>query len=269
LARANPTEIYQVLMNLCVNARDAMPRGGRLTLDARRCMQAPLEAREASIVITVSDTGTGIDAKTKPLIFEPFFSTKEPGAGFGIGLSTVRDIVRAHGGHVDVDSEVGHGTNFRIYLPPAGSASQDLVRAGGALPRLDIRARGRVLIVDDEAVVRRSIRRLLKQAGYSAYEAAGGQAALELISREPNGFDAVLLDVDMPGMDGPQTLSLLRERKPELRALFMTGHAATSRVGTTPCLRKPCSAEELVAAVGRACQSEPETDEWTEVTCHR
>jgi two-component system cell cycle sensor histidine kinase/response regulator CckA len=232
-----------------------------------RCsVDAPPEAPDASIVIAVSDTGTGIDARTKPRIFEPFFTTKERGAGFGIGLSTVRDIVRAHGGHVGVESELGRGTTFLVYLPPAQSIPRRVSRSERALRRPSVRMGRRVLIVDDEAVVRRSVRRVLQQAGYSAVEAASGSAALELLSKQADQFDVVLLDVDMPGMDGPRTLSALRERRPELRGLFMTGHAAGARIGTTPCLRKPCSAEEIVAAVSRAYETAPEDDEWTEVT---
>ncbi len=211
------SQLEQILLNLATNARDAMPRGGRLTFSARN-------ADSGYVELSVSDTGTGMDAETAHKAFEPFFTTKSVGKGTGLGLSTVFGLVTGVGGRVSVDSAPGRGTTFRLLLPlardsvPAVPMSDRRLVLGG-------KANGRILLVEDDVNVRELCRSVLRREGYEVIEAAHPEEALELALEEVRGFDLLVTDVIMPGMSGVELSELLRAKDPELPVLFMSGYA--------------------------------------------
>jgi two-component system cell cycle sensor histidine kinase/response regulator CckA len=217
-------QIHQVLINLCVNARDAMPRGGILTLRTRRDREAGAGDGPApfAVMLEVTDTGEGIPREILPKIFDPFFTTKGPGEGTGLGLSIVYGIVKQHGGHVDVSSEPGRGTTFRLLLPGSDSRIEEAVEA----PASRSRAGGRetILIVDDESTVRSLVRISLSEVGYTVLEAGDGIEALEAYRRHGPSIDLVLIDLIMPHLGGRETYLKLREMNPALKAIFATGY---------------------------------------------
>ena len=224
-----PTLLYQVLLNLCVNARDAMPDGGTLTLAAANLVSegrfgqagAPLPAGDY-VLISVSDTGTGIPPEILSRIWEPLFTTKAPGRGTGLGLATVARIVREHGGHIAVDSVVGKGTTFHIYLPAVRSKSDTLLM----LPPPPIPGRGELLLfVDDEATIREVARVGLESNGYRVLTAADGVEAILLFGRHREEIAAVVLDLTMPYRDGRSTLRALRQADPHVKVLVSSGNA--------------------------------------------
>ena len=255
--RADRTQLTQVLMNLAVNARDAMPGGGTLTLatgyrvvsaaDARA--QRGLSAGAYSLLI-VSDTGTGMDEATRARIFEPFFTTKEPGKGTGLGLSMVYGIVKQTGGYVHVDTVLGAGTTFTIHLPVTTSPVSEPKR----VRRRGIRPRGSetVLVAEDEDGVRAPVRRILLAHGYRVLEAADGPSALHVAQQHRGKIDLLLTDVVMPGMNGGELARRLRRLRTGIRVVFMSGYS-TEAVAThgvlspgASFLQKPFSVEELV-----------------------
>ena len=213
-----------------VNARDAMPDGGRLThLDgergARRRRRAAARAVKPGsyVVLTVSDTGIGMDEETMAHIFEPFFTTKATGQGTGLGLATVDGIVKQGGGEIAVRSEPGRGTTFDIYLPRA-SASAGVA----AVPRAKAPAGGgteTILVVDDEEPLRRIAKRILEAAGYTVLVAGNGAEALSICAQHPGTIHLLVSDVVMPGMTGAALADRVREARPETRVLFMSGYA--------------------------------------------
>jgi signal transduction histidine kinase/ActR/RegA family two-component response regulator len=247
-------ELHQVIMNLCLNARDAMPTGGRLRIRAK--LKNIEASGRAQVAIAIEDSGSGMDAATRGRIFEPFFTTKPDGAGFGLGLSTVREVVSMHGGQVDVESEIGKGTSFFLHLP--ASAGQPMpVRITGGHRELRPRpaACALILLVDDEEVVRRSTARLLRQAGHQVLEAPGGKEAAELFLNAERRPDLVILDLDMPHLNGEQTQRLLLNIDPKARILFMSGHddfirENSASIGSAAAyLRKPCNVALLLSTV--------------------
>jgi hypothetical protein len=262
--RADPTQIHQVLMNLCVNARDAMPQGGTLTVVAHNVTldSAQLKAHPdcqpgAYVVLRVSDNGVGIEPGILDRIFEPFFTTKEPGQGTGLGLATVHGIVRSHGGFVEVRSRVGHGTSFEVFLPasPEGTAGH-----GAAPPSCHRNGRGElVMVVDDEAEIRRVTRQVLENRGYRVVVASDGAEAMQLYSRHEKEIQLVLTDVAMPVMDGLALIGWMRNRNPQVRVLASTGAAdfqkpdakfqALRDLNVKTILIKPYTAEDLLTAV--------------------
>lgn len=233
---ADPTQMQQILMNLVVNARDAMSAGGRLTIETRRVrMDAEQAARSAGarpgdfVCLTVSDTGAGIDAETLGHIFEPFFTTKPLAVGTGLGLSTVYGIVRQSNGWIEVESAPGAGATFRIFLPSI---------AGGGAPEVEAAAledaaagRGTILLVEDQPEVRELSASILKGAGYAVLEAAGGAEALALAAAHPGAIDILVSDVVMPGMTGPQLAKELRAPRPAVKVLYVTGYATEAQMG--------------------------------------
>ncbi len=257
-------ELHQVLMNLCLNARDAMPDGGKLTLAARR-EALPDHEPLGRIVVTVSDTGSGMDDATKAQIFEPFFTTKK-GTGFGIGLATVRDMVNLLGGHVTVASSPGAGASFSVVLPEASRPSArrvtSTVRNKLELPR---GAPLTIMLIDDEQMVRRSMRRVLEQAGHEVVEANNGSEALALLAapdaRRP---DVVILDVDMPGMTGEETLVALLAADPRAVVLMTSGHRnridedRLRQLGARGFVHKPWRTPELLRSIDDI-SGEPDT----------
>ncbi len=229
--RADPGMLDQVLMNLAVNARDAMPGGGDLTV-ATEIVQPGEELRRRHPEMTgtmharlqMADTGCGIAPEVLTRIFEPFFTTKAPGKGTGLGLATVFGVVRQHGGFINVTSEPGHGTAFEVLLPLDNRDRQELVPDAGNSP---VGARGEtVLVIEDDSAVRELAVRALKMHGYRVREAANGPEALAVAAELP-ALDLLLTDVIMPGgLDGQQVADRLRADRPGLRVVFMSGYTA-------------------------------------------
>ncbi len=247
-------ELHQVIMNLCLNARDAMPDGGTLRIRAELVDLAPDE--RTRVRIAIEDTGSGIDPVTRAQIFEPFFTTKPEGAGFGLGLSTVREVVNMHGGQVDVESAPGKGTSFFIYLPASSGQPQPVrITSGHRDLRPQNGSSARILLVDDEEVVRRSTARLLRQAGHEVLEAPGGKQATQLYINSERFPDLVILDLDMPHLNGEQTQRVILSIDPRARILFMSGHEDFVRENSSSIgaaagyLRKPCSVALLLSTV--------------------
>ncbi|WP_052640177.1 PAS domain-containing hybrid sensor histidine kinase/response regulator [Zavarzinella formosa] len=214
--KADHGHMIQLLMNLAVNARDAMPLGGRLTVRTRNEGQFQL--------LEVEDTGVGMDAETKLRIFEPFFTTKPVGQATGIGLATVHSIVERAGGTIEADSVVGSGTTFRILLPTCADRSP--AKPTGFSRRPDIRARETILLVEDEDMVRSLATRILEGKGYRVFAAPCPADAIDLHSRVPGQVDMLLSDVVMPGMGGRELADKLRDIQPDLRVLFMSGYTS-------------------------------------------
>jgi PAS domain S-box-containing protein len=256
----DPTELHQVLMNLCVNARDAMPRGGRLSLSLSTAdVDAATAARHAGasagryIVLQVQDSGTGIAAETLERIFEPFFTTKEVGRGTGLGLSTAIGIVQRHRGFITVYSEVGTGTTFHIYLPETsdGSAnpSPSVPVRREALPRGNGEL---ILVADDESDIRDTATRVLTAFGYRVLAAENGAEAVSRFVEHRAEIAVVLTDMAMPVMDGPATIVALRAIDPAVRIIGSSGRASNGGVakaigaGVSHFLAKPYTAERLL-----------------------
>ena len=234
--KADEGQIFQVIMNLAVNARDAMPDGGEIAVRTANVSERESLglkdlglARGEYVLCEVRDTGTGIKPEHLEKIFDPFFSTKEVGKGTGLGLSTVYGIVKQTGGTIAVDSEIGVGTTFRIYLPRYVESEDDLKalesKAEAPEKNADLTGTATVLLVEDEEAVRSFASRALSTRGYKVLEAGSGVEALEVMDREEGKIDLVVSDVVMPEMDGPTLLRHLRERNPEIRIVFMSGYA--------------------------------------------
>ncbi|HLA79491.1 MAG TPA: ATP-binding protein [Vicinamibacteria bacterium] len=257
--KADPGQMQQVLVNLAVNARDAMPSGGRLTIRTANLEAPEAESSRAGAVwryvrLTVSDTGCGMDAETRARLFEPFFTTKAKGSGTGLGLATVYGIVAQSGGAISVETAPGQGASFRIDLPRTDEAveperpSEPAIRHGGSET---------LLLVEDEDSVRRLALEVLRSRGYTVLEAARPQAALEAATRHPGPIHLLVTDVVMPGMDGPTLAQRLLELRPGLKVLFMSGYSeeAVARGGVLEegagFLQKPAKPDELTRAVRR------------------
>jgi signal transduction histidine kinase/CheY-like chemotaxis protein len=228
--RADPGQVVQVLLNLAVNARDAMPRGGRLTVEfddveldgAYAASHHPLPPGRY-VMMAVTDTGHGMDAETQRRVFEPFFTTKPEGQGTGLGLSTVYGIVRQSGGFVWVYSEVGHGTTFKVLLPRVDETPETLPREGATRPRPP-RPGLRILLVEDDPGVRAIMQDLLEGEGYFVDAASRPEEALELAAKD-HAFDLLVTDVIMPGLGGRELARRLQELHPGLKAVYVSGYA--------------------------------------------
>ncbi|HVR37167.1 MAG TPA: PAS domain S-box protein, partial [Methylomirabilota bacterium] len=262
------TQIQQVLLNLCVNARDAMPGGGMLRLETgnaqieNRTTPMLLEPVSGPFVrLLVSDTGAGIPSHVMDRIFEPFFTTKEPGRGTGLGLSTVLDIVRSHGGFVEVISQEGRGTTFEVFLPAAPEPEQKA--AEQAAPELPAGRAELVLVIDDETAVLEMTRTVLETFGYHVLTASDGPQALGLYRTHQDEVAVVLTDIMMPVMDGPATLRALREMRPGLKAIGLSGMDAevqsAIQAGTSfsAFLTKPYSTRNLLETLRRTLDEAP------------
>jgi CheY-like chemotaxis protein len=225
--RADPTQIEQVLMNLAVNARDAMPDGGRLAIETANAAMdddyVRVHAGAAAgryVCIAVSDTGQGMTKEVQTHIFEPFFTTKEPGKGTGLGLSTVYGIVKQSEGFIYVYSEPGHGTTFKIYLPAVRARSSGRRRDGTAAA-----ARSEtVLLVEDEEGLRELIAELLVENGYNVLAAENPAKAIEMAQHYAGEIHLLLTDVVMPHMNGRELAGRVKERRPDVRVLYMSGY---------------------------------------------
>ena len=253
-------QIHQALMNLCLNARDAMPAGGRLKVTVRReITQGAAAVLGEAVMISVADTGIGMDEATRRRAFESFFTTKEGSRGTGLGLATVLETVKVHGGYVDLQSQLGQGTTVRLFFPAAPST--DVVRARTkTLANISVRSvrearnKVRVLLVDDDNAVRRSLSRVLVMLGHEVEQAADGQAALDAYPAvRPN---IVLMDLDMPVLSGRQAYLRLMTLDPRAKVILMSGHGGLGTLDGPPSgcqfLQKPCGAEQIRAAIANA-----------------
>ncbi|MGE4067270.1 MAG: MASE1 domain-containing protein [Vicinamibacterales bacterium] len=258
LVRVDPGQIEQVIMNLVVNARDAMPQGGRLTVetgDATVERDSPGLGEVpagAYVMLAVTDTGTGMSAEVKARIFEPYFTTKDVGKGTGLGLSTAYGIIRQSDGHVHVYSEPGLGTTFRVYLPRAeAEAVAAAEETGQGIPG----GTEHILLVEDDTSVRRLSKEILVRLGYSVTEAASGRAGLALGSDDTRHFDLALCDVILGDMSGPAVVEALRALRPSVRVLYMSGYTDEAIVRTgvldegQPFLQKPFTPMDLARKI--------------------
>jgi signal transduction histidine kinase/ActR/RegA family two-component response regulator len=263
--RADVAQLEQVLVNLAVNARDAMPHGGRLAIETANRVVSDREAAALEITpgpfveLRVRDTGIGIPADLKARIFEPFFTTKPKGAGTGLGLSMVYGFVRQSGGAISVDSVPAEGTTFSLLLPRTSETSDTAPALTAGAPQTE-RGSGTVLIAEDERALRRLSATVLGQAGYRTLEAADGQQALDMFQVHAFSVVMVVTDVVMPRMGGIELARRLRKARPELPILFVTGYVEKSAslhesAAGTPVLLKPFAPEALLRAVSSAIQA--------------
>jgi PAS domain S-box-containing protein len=268
LVKVDPGQFEQAVINLAVNARDAMPRGGRLTIETRNVeldeghVRRHPDARPGRyVVVAVTDTGHGMDAATQTRIFEPFFTTKGPGRGTGLGLAMVYGFVKQSGGHIEVVSEVGFGTTFEVYLPctddavRCGSSPQDVV----TIPK----STETILLVEDQAAVRSFARHVLLAGGYTVLEAADGEEALRVARPYQGVIHLLVTDVVMPLMNGRQLADVLARDRPAIRVLYVSGHAddAVTRCGVQTMdgafLQKPFGPARLAQKVREVLDTDP------------
>lgn len=252
------TQLHQVIMNFCVNARDAMPGGGKLTIQAANVhidenyARMNLEAKPGRfVVITIADSGVGIPPHIINKIFEPFFTTKDQGKGTGLGLSTALGIVKGHGGFINVYSETGRGTQFKIYLPAADTPFTVPIESSGLLPV----GRGElILVVDDEIAIREITRGTLEAYGYRALTASDGTEAVAVYAQHKDEIKLVLTDLMMPYMDGPATIRALQKLNPHVKIIASSGLAENGKMaelngGVSRFLPKPYTAEKLLTTL--------------------
>jgi len=250
--RGDRSQMQNVLINLAVNARDAMPEGGRLEFSTSVTQDG---ARE-SVTIVVSDCGSGMDAATRSRIFEPFFTTKPVGEGSGLGLAVSYGTILTHNGEIEVQSSVGVGTSFTIHLPAVAGNGQEQASVHGSRPNA-IHGTGKILIVDDEEYIRNVTRSMLEGIGYDVETAEGGLAALNQLKERRKSFDAVILDIMMPGLDGAATLRRLRQEAPSLPVLMISGYgdddllAQVATMEVDGFLRKPFTLVDLSVEVAK------------------
>ncbi|HKO48593.1 MAG TPA: PAS domain-containing protein [Polyangiaceae bacterium] len=263
---ADPGQLEQVIVNLCVNARDAMERGGHLTIEtetvlinARYCESHPWAKPGRYVLLSVTDTGVGMTAEVRERAFEPFFTTKGPHQGTGLGLSTVYGIVQQHDGMVHLYSEPGAGTTFKVYLPAHARPVQSV---GNKLAPLPPRGQETILLAEDEEQVRGAVVQILQRAGYRTIAAANGLDAIALLRDGTEPVHLVLLDVVMPGLGGPETWEQMVGLRPGLRVLFSSGYADDRYRQLLPAgavlLEKPFRAEDLLRRVRQLLDQSPE-----------
>jgi CheY-like chemotaxis protein len=227
-------QMEQVFMNLYVNAWQAMPGGGEIYLETENVLLDDAQAFPYAVKlgeyvkITVTDTGTGMDEKTKARIFDPFFTTKEMGRGTGLGLATVYGIIKGHKGVINVDSEPGHGTTFTLYLP---ASEKEVVKEKAAMGTMT-RGTETILLVDDEQMVAEVTRELLESLGYRVYVAGSGQEAIAVYMEKRDEIDLVILDMIMPGISGGETYNRLKEINPDIRVLLSSGYSINGEAKT-------------------------------------
>jgi two-component system, cell cycle sensor histidine kinase and response regulator CckA len=257
--KADPSQLQQVLMNLALNARDAMPHGGQITIatanvevDETYAGQYPFTKPDSYVMLTVSDSGIGMDKVTQSRMFEPFFSTKEAGKGTGLGLSTVYGIVQQSGGSISADSEPGHGTTFKIYFPRFEEIATVIPQEKAAPLRGGSET---ILLVDDAAPLRKLTRRLLEDCGYTVLEAGDAVEAVHMAGRHKGPLPLMITDVVMPGLSGPDLAKKLATARPETRVLYTSGYiddaiASPAMMGPQGAfLEKPFSRDALVRKV--------------------
>ncbi len=263
---ADAGQVEQVLMNLVLNAVDAMPDGGTITISTANADLPSGEIRgeqDSFVRLSVSDTGIGMDTATKDHIFEPFFTTKEPGKGTGLGLSTVYGIVEQHGGSIRIESEVGRGTTFHVFLPSDARPVAMTPPVTPAEPPKSPR-RATVLVVDDELPLLASLHRMLSGRGYDVLRAGSGEDALRAIARSPSPVQVVLTDLKMPGLAGRDLFDAIAEASPSTGILVMSGYAPDDlreliEERQMPFLAKPFALDDLVAAIEQVLARASET----------
>jgi two-component system cell cycle sensor histidine kinase/response regulator CckA len=259
---ADATQMHQILLNLCVNARDAMPNGGGIAILAKDVTLTQAEADKFIgakpinyVLLKVTDTGTGIPTEIIDKIFEPFFTTKEIGKGTGLGLSTVITIIKSHGGFLDLQTQVGKGTTFNVYLPAAESSAAPVTTDR---PASELRGKGEtVMVVDDEPAVVEMTKGILQHYGYKVVTANHGADALALHSQCKESVKVVLMDMMMPVMDGPTAIRELKSKMPELQVIAISGLMQSETLKErlnieVPFLQKPFAAEKLLECLKRA-----------------
>jgi CheY-like chemotaxis protein len=251
--------LEQVVMNLAINARDAMPKGGELVIETENVMISESDALTHPdfplgryVLLSVTDTGVGMDKEVKERLFEPFFTTKEPGQGTGLGLSTVYGIVKQHQGQIHFESEQGKGSTFKVYLPIVERSAADV---GTKIERPVKGGTETILIAEDESDLRRLVKRFLERAGYSVLEASDGREAIDLFRKESSRIDLLLLDVVMPETGGHEVFEEARRINPKIRTLFTSGYSEdgihTDFVLQEHCrlLQKPYEIKDLLRQV--------------------
>jgi CheY-like chemotaxis protein len=260
LVQADPTQMHQVLMNLCVNARDAMPKGGTLSLHAENVTLAagasalPADAKPGDyVLLRVTDTGSGIPPEVLQRIWEPFFTLKPAGQGTGLGLSTVLTIIKTHDGFVDVRSEAGRGSCFQIFMPAVRLSRATAVPAPE--PPV-VPGRGElILVVDDEHAFQEITKAILQKHGFRVLTASDGREGLEVFVRHQGEIELVMTDMVMPALGGAEFIQAMRGLKPDTRVLAVSGLSENDKVASNqtgvPFLLKPFTTERLLAAIGQ------------------
>jgi signal transduction histidine kinase len=274
---ADPAQLRQILMNLVLNARDAMPHGGTITLSTRTAKfpgeapgeapsegshEAEPESARRAVALSVKDNGCGMDEETRARLFEPFFTTKKPGEGTGLGLATVERIVSEAGGRIEVESEPGRGTSIEVFFPTVEYADERSSRPGFSSKTSAAAARagevvleaGRktILLVDDHAAARKSMQRVLLDAGHLILAACSGKEALQIFAEHSDAVDLLIADVMMPGMSGQELAETLLRQKPGLKVLLISGYQdlpVEAAVGAVELIRKPFSRRALIERV--------------------
>ena len=264
---ADPTQVEQIIMNLAINARDAMPDGGKLVfttrnvfLDEKYCQNHPDIIPGKYVLLTVSDTGAGMDNHTLEHIFEPFFTTKESGKGTGLGLATVYGIVKGHNGSITCHSEPGKGTTFEIYLPMIEAESQEQEAKRKGEEKMPAGENETILLVDDEEPIREVAKKFLEQYGYAVMTAESGEEAIEMVSKAihtmpPSAPDLIILDLNMPGMGGYKCLQQLLKIDPNSKVIVASGYSAEFQekkiheTGVRGFIAKPYQMEQLLKKV--------------------
>jgi CheY-like chemotaxis protein len=268
---ADPSQLNQVILNLCVNARDAMPDGGTITIQIENQMldnlyiqMNPGSKPGSYLLVRVTDTGGGIPQEIQERIFDPFFTTKEVGKGTGLGLSTVLGIVKSLGGFINLYSEMGRGATFKIYLPAKASEVEKNAREieQSSLPR----GRGElILVVDDEEIIRVTVKKTLERFGYRIHVASHGAEAVALYSKIGDSISAVITDMSMPIMDGPSTIVALKSLNPNVVIIGSSGFHANVSIGKAVgagvkyFISKPYSAEAMLRTLRQAIDDSPKS----------
>jgi len=254
---ADRTQIHQTLLNLCVNARDAMPNGGSITIKAELrtkkevSKRFPTADQQLYVCISVTDTGVGMDEAIYARVFDPFFTTKEKGKGTGLGLSVVYGVMQSHHGFVDVESRVEEGTTFYLYFPVLHMPDKPMeeVSSGNEKP---VGGTETILLIEDEYLILKAIRRLLKSFGYSIYVAADGEEALEVFTRHRDEIALVLSDVGLPKMSGIDVFKKLKKMDPHVKVIFASGFFEPNlkfslhELGAKGFIQKPYSNDEVL-----------------------
>jgi PAS domain S-box-containing protein len=259
---ADPTQLHQMVLNLCINSRDAMPRGGTLslvtTLIGGETVGGQFSGAGAAqyVVLQVSDTGAGMDEETKQRIFEPFFTTKEKGKGTGLGLATVYGIVESHGGFIDVESEVGFGTTFQVYLPAQADLTRQPERIKESSQEVP-RGSETVLVVEDEEMLRDLVKSVLISKGYSAITANDGVEAVELYMLHRRNISLVVADEGLPRLSGSEVFAKLKRINPQVKVILASGFlepgftAEIRKLGVREVIKKPYQPDELLRCIRR------------------